>query len=146
MCRHVKDDGVARVAVHKRERVNKGFHGGFETYILYYLIESLEDVGDEYKALAKHLAKIKTKKKNLIDVISKVNELTKISYDFFYKPEKEKAVRSITLYNEVREEIRNLLTTKDINEVASLNSLDIIARIVYHYPTMRLDTLKGLGG
>ena len=126
--------------------INKGFHGGFGTYILYYLIESLEDVGDEYKALAKYLAKIKTKKKNLIDVISKVNELTKLGYEFFYKPEKDKAVKSITLYNEVRQEIRNLLSTRDVNEAAALNSLDFIARIVYHYPTMRLDTLKELGG
>ena len=126
--------------------INKGFSGGFGTYILYYLIESLEDIGDEYKALAKHLAKIKTRKKNLINIISKINELTKIGYEFFYKPEKEKAVRSITFYNEVREEIKNLLTTKDINEAAALSSLNLIARIAYHFPTMRLDTLKGLGG
>ena len=126
--------------------INKGFSGGFGTYILYYLIESLEDVGDEYKALAKHLAKVKTKKRNLIKIISKVNELTKIGYEFFYKPEKEKAVRSIALCNEVREEIKNLLSSKDINEATALNSLDVIARIMYHYPTMRLDTLKGLGG
>ena len=84
--------------------------------------------------------------KNLIKTISKVNELTKIGYEFFYKPEKSKAVRCINFYNEVKEEIRNLLATKDINEAAALNSLDLIARIVYHYPTMRLDTLKGLGG
>ena len=126
--------------------INKGFHGGFGTYILYYLIESLEDAGDEYKALAKYLAKIKIKKNNLIKVISKVNDLTKLAYEFFYKPEKEKAVKSIALFNEVKEEIRNLLSTRDINESAALNSLDLISRIVYHYPTMRLDTLKGLGG
>jgi len=126
--------------------INKGFHGEFGTYILYYLIESLEDVGDEYKALAKHLAKVKTKKKDLISVISKVNELTKIGYEFFYKPENEKATRCIALYNEAREEIRNLLSTRDINEAAALNSLDLIARTMYHFPTMRLDTLKGLGG
>jgi len=126
--------------------INKGFHDEFGTYILYYLIESLEGAGDEYKALAKHLAKVNTKKKDLIKVISKVNELTKIGYEFFYKPEKEKATRCITLYNEVREEIKNLLSTRDINEAAALNSLEFISRIMYHYPTMRLDTLKGLGG
>lgn len=126
--------------------INKGFHDEFGTYILYYLIESLEDAGDEYKSLAKHLAKIKIKKKSLVRVLSKVNELTKIGYEFFYKPEKEKAVRSIILYNEVRGEIQNLLSTKDVNEAAALNSLDFIARIMYHYPTMRLDTLKELGG
>jgi len=59
---------------------------------------------------------------------------------------KEKAVRSIELYDEVKEEIRNKLSTKDANEAAALNSLDLISRIMYHFPTMRLDTLKGFGG
>lgn len=127
--------------------INKELHGKFGTYILYYLIENLEDAGDEYKVLAQHLSKVSTKKKkNFINIISKVNELTKIAYEFFYKPEKEKAVRGITLYNEARKEINNMLSTRDVNEAAALNSLDIIARIMYHYPTMRLDTLKGLGG
>ncbi|MAE42363.1 hypothetical protein CMO93_01215 [Candidatus Woesearchaeota archaeon] len=127
--------------------INKEFHGEFGTYILYYLIENLEDVGDEYKILAQHLAKVNAKqKKNLIKIISDVNELTKIAYDFFYKPEKEKAVRSITLHGEVRKNINSMLSTKDINETAALNALDVIARIMYHYPTMRLDTLKELKG
>jgi len=127
--------------------INKEFHGKFGTYILYYLIENLEDVGDEYKALARHLAKVNSKKKrSFISIIAKVNELTKLAYEFFYKPEKEKAVRSVALYDEARKEINKMLSTRDINEAAALNSLDTIARIIYHYPTMRLDTLKSLGG
>jgi phosphate uptake regulator len=127
--------------------IRKGSPGEFGSYILYYLVENLEDCGDEYKALAKHLAKISTKKKKIyISIITKVNEITKIAYEFFYKPEKEKAVRSITLYDEVRKEINDLLSTKDVNEAAALNSLDTIARIMYHFPTMRLDTLESLGG
>ena len=141
-----KDFDVNKFCYFCLRYINKGFRGGFGIYILYYLVEALEDAGDEYKVLAKNLARIKAKKKDFINVISKVNELTKIGYDFFYKPEKEKAVRSIMLYNEVREEIRNLLSKRDINEAAALNSLDLIARIMYHFPTMRLDTLKGLGG
>lgn len=141
-----KDFDVNKFCYFCLRSINKGFHREFGTYILYYLIESLEDVGDEYKALAKHLAKINTRKKNLIEMISKVNQLTKLGYEFFYKPEKSMAVSAINLHNEIREEIKNLLTTKDINEAAALNSLDLIARIVYHYPTMRLDTLKSLGG
>lgn len=122
--------------------INKGFYGEFGTYTLYYLIESLEDVGDEYKALAKHLAKIKTRKKDLVRIIFKVNELTKTGYEFFYNPTKEKAVRSIALYNEVRKEIENLFPTREVDEAVALNSLVAISRIMYHYPTMRLDTLK----
>ena len=122
--------------------INKGFYTEPGTHVLYYLIESLEDVGDEYKALADHLSKIKTKKKDLVKALSEVNELTKMSYEFFYKPEKEKAVRSITIYSELRKKIRNLLSARDVNEAAALNSIEIIARIMYHYTTMRLDTLE----
>jgi len=142
---HYKDFDLNKFTYFCLRYINKGFRGEFGTYILYYLIESLEDAGDEYKALAQHLAKIKTKKLNLIEVLEKVNRLAKLAYEFFYKPEKEKAVEAITLYNVVRKEISSLLSTKDVNEAAALNSLDIIARIMYHYPTMRLDTLKGLG-
>ena len=102
--------------------INKGFHSEFGTYILYYLIESLEDVGDEYKILAKHLAKFKNKKKNLIEIITKVNEITKIGYEFYYKPDNEKATRCIELYDEIRKDIRNLLTTRDIHEASALIS------------------------
>ena len=144
---HHKDFDLNKFCYFCLRFINKEFHGKFGTYILYYLIEDLEDVGDEYKALARHLAKANSKKKkNLVSIITKVNELIKLAYEFFYKPEKEKAVRSITLYNDVREEINSMLSTRDVNEAAALTSLYIIARIAYHYPTMRLDTLKGLGG
>jgi phosphate uptake regulator len=127
--------------------INKGFHGGFGTYILYYLIEMLEDVGDEYKALAIDLTRVRSKnKKPLLDLMVKVYDLATIGYEFFYKPEKIKAVRSMNLYIELRGEIKQKFSTRDSFEASVLNSLDIISRIMYHFPTMRLDTLKGLGG
>ena len=143
---HYKDFEVNKFCYFCLRHINKGYQGSFGTYILYYLIEILEDAGDEYKALAQHLAKTPMKKKAIIAVMQKVNEITRIGYEFFYTPEKEKAVRAIGLFGEVRGEIRELYATKDINEVAALNCLDTISRIMYHFPTMRLDTLKGLGG
>ncbi|MBI2522896.1 hypothetical protein HYW19_00750 [Candidatus Woesearchaeota archaeon] len=143
---YYKDFDVNKFCYFCLRYINKGFYGEFGTYILYYLIEILEDAGDEYKYLASHLAKIKTKKKSLIDILFKVNELTKLGYDFFYKPEKDKAVKSINLYNNIKAEIQKMLSTSDQNEAAALNCLDVIARIMYHFPTMRLDTLKGMSG
>ena len=139
-----KDFDVNKFCYFCLRHINKGFRGEFGTHILYYLVESLEDVGDEYKALASHLAKIKNKRKEFTSLLKKVNELTKLAYDFFYKPQKEKAVESIKLKNEITEDIKKLWITKDIHEVLALNSLDVITRIIYHYPTMRLDTLEGL--
>ncbi|MBI2651142.1 phosphate uptake regulator PhoU [Candidatus Woesearchaeota archaeon] len=141
-----KDFDVNKFCYFCLRQINKGFYEQFGNYILYYLVEILEDGGDEYKALAQHLAKIKTKNKNLIRLLSEVNELTRLGYHFFYKPEKEIAVKAITIYNEVRSDIKEALSTTNVNEAAALNSLDIISRIFYHFPTMRLDTLKGLSG
>ena len=56
------------------------------------------------------------------------------------------AVRSITTYNELRNEIKNMCSTVHADEAAALNSIDIIARIMYHYTTMRLDTLEEAKG
>jgi phosphate uptake regulator len=143
---HYKDLDLNKFCYFCLRCIRKGHHGSFGHYILYYLIENMEDAGDEYKALAQHLEKIDSKKKKeLIKTISKVNELAKLSYDFFYKPEKRKVIDSVTLYDEIQEMIRNALSTKDVNEASALNSLSIISRIMYHYPTMRLDTLEDLG-
>lgn len=126
--------------------INKGQHEGFGTYILYYLIELLEDVGDEYKALAKILTNVKSKKE-LIAILAKVNEAFKLGYEFFYKPEKFKAVEAIQLYNQTRQEIDNTFgKLKNVNDLKALMSMNDILKMVYHYPTMRLDTLKELSG
>ena len=126
--------------------INKGQHEGFGTYILYYLIELLEDIGDEYKALAKKLVNIKSKNE-IIKILTKANEVFKLGYEFFYKPEKLKAVQAINLYNETRTEIENIFgKMKNANDLKALTTIDYILKLVYHYPTMRLDTLKELGG
>ena len=126
--------------------INKGQHEGFGTYILYYLVELLEDVGDEYKALAKKLVNIKSKNE-IIKILAKTNEVFKLGYEFFYKPEKMKAVKAIELYNEIRGEIENVFgKMKNSSDLKALTTIDYILKLVYHYPTMRLDTLKELGG
>ncbi len=143
---HYQDIDLNKFCYFCLRTINKGFLGRFGTYILYYLVESLEDVGDEYKALAQYLAKVNTKNKSLISILSKANELTNLGYKFFYKPEKSTANTAFKLHKEVRKEIKSMLTTRDVDLAAALNSLDTISRIVYHFPTMRLDTLKGMGG
>ena len=126
--------------------INKGQHEGFGTYILYYLIELLEDVGDEYKVLSKILMNVKSKK-DIIKILAKANEVFKLGYEFFYKPEKVKAKKAMELCNETKSEIENAFSTmKNANDIKALATIDYILKMVYHYPTMRLDTLKELRG
>src|SRR3989338_3246987 len=103
---HHKDFDVNKFCYFCLRAINKGQHQGFGTYILYYLIELLEDVGDEYKALAKVLPNVKSKKE-IITILAKVNETFKLGYEFFYKPEKPKAVDAIQLYNQTKQDIDN---------------------------------------
>ncbi len=142
---YLKDYDVNKFCYFCLRSINKGHHASFGVHILYYLIESLEDGGDEYKKLAKNLAKL-SKKKSVLEALKKVKRLTELAYDFFYTPQKQTAVDSINLYNELKKELASLMKTSDINEASAYNSMDLLSRIMYHFPTMRLDTLKGLGG
>ena len=141
-----KDFDVNKFCYFCLRAINKGQHEGFGTYILYYLVEVLEDVGDEYKALAKILKNAKSKKE-IMKILAKANEVFKLGYEFFYKPEKIKAVEAMKLYNEARLEIESAFgKLKNANDLKALTTIEYILKIVYHYPTMRLDTLKELGG
>ena len=117
----------------------------FGRSILYYLIESMEDLGDELKELGKNLAKLKPDKE-VLAIINKMNEMFRISYEFFYTPEKNKAVLAFNISKELSAMIENALTTKDKDLIRALISIEFSRRIIYHLTTMRLDTLKELSG
>jgi phosphate uptake regulator len=115
----------------------------FGRSILYYLIESLEDLGDELKELGKILARIKADESTL-HILDKMNEMFRMSYEFFYTPEKEKAVKAFKSYKEISSLIDKRLETKSKDLIKALISIDFSTRIIYHLTTMRLDTLKEL--
>lgn len=117
----------------------------FGMSILYYLVESLEDLGDELKALGQNLAKLKLDKEILI-IIQKINEMFRLSYEYFYTPEKGKAVRAFELGKEISSLIDEAFKKKSGDYAQALMSLEFSRRIIYHLTTMRLDTLKELSG
>jgi len=117
----------------------------FGMSILYYLVESLEDLGDELKQLGAILSKINPDK-DILNILDKMNEMFRISYEFFYKPEKSKAVRAFKLNKEISSLIDNALEAKRKEYIKALISIDFSNRIIYHLTTMRLDTLKELSG
>ncbi len=117
----------------------------FGMSILYYLIESLEDLGDELKALGKTLANTKPKKE-ILEILEKMNLMFRLSYEFFYKPEKRKAVEAFKLNKEIISMIEKALKTNNVDEIKALISIEFSIRIIYHLTTMRLDTLKELSG
>ena len=117
----------------------------FGSSILYYLIESLEDLGDEFKAIGAILAKNKPDK-DVLGVLAKLNEFFRISYEFFYSPSTDKAVAAFNLHKEISSIIDMIIDKKATELIKALIGIELSNRIIYHLTTMRLDTLKELGG
>ncbi|HLD42887.1 MAG TPA: AbrB/MazE/SpoVT family DNA-binding domain-containing protein [Candidatus Nanoarchaeia archaeon] len=117
----------------------------FGRSILYYLIETLEDLGDELKALGKVLAQLPPHKA-VLGILNKLIEMYQLSYEFFYTPDRKKAKQAYMLSKEISELIDAQLSNTNLLMVKALISLEFSNRIIYHLTTMRLDTLKGLGG
>lgn len=139
-----QDFDVNRFTYFCLRELNKGQKlSSFGRSILYYLIESLEDLGDELKQLGKTLSNIKPEK-DILDLINKMNEMFRISYEFFYAPKKDKAVNAFILNQEISSSLDNLLDKKSKDSIKALISIEFSLRIIYHITTMRLDTLEAL--
>jgi len=122
--------------------INKGERHSFGDFALHYLIESLEDSGDEYKELSKALLKVGFKQNTIKELLSQLNEMVKGSYDFFYKPEKDKAIKAIKNYEEIKGKIEQSLKTNNSNEIKALTRIWYITELLYKFPTIQLDNLK----
>ena len=75
-----------------------------------------------------------------------MNDMFRLSYEFFYNPEKTRAVKAFKLYKEIASLIDEGLSSKNKDTIKALISIDFSTRIIYHLTTMRLDTLKELSG
>lgn len=144
---HLKDLQVNRFCYFCLRQLNKEQYlspNVAQTYVLYYLIEILEDLGDNCKKLAQQLAANKTSKKPLQKILKKIAETYDVSYSFFYNATEEKANKAFQGYKEIDILIEEMSSTKlSSDEVLSLIHMHHINHIIYHYTTMRLDFLKG---
>lgn len=121
--------------------INKGQYRGYDNRILYYLIETLEDVGDAYKELALDVLKNPANEK-IIRAIERINKIFKISYDFFYDPDKAKAVDAYGKLMETSSYLAQLTKNHGPSEGRQICILNYLLRLIYHYTTMRLDSLR----
>lgn len=122
--------------------INKGQYSGFDSNIIYYLIETLEDVGDAYKELGFALARI-SPTEGMIKLLEKTNMVLRLGYEFFYKPNKSTVLDAYNIMQEAKKMVSKIMgTVNGADEVKVICLIDYLLRLVYHYPTMRLDTLK----
>ncbi len=121
--------------------INKGQYREMDNRILYYLVETLEDVGDTYKEIADACLKV-TPSEKVLRGLQKINQIFKLSYEFFYKPDKKKAVDTYARFEETKQFLISISRSPSANEGRLIAALDYLLRLIYHYVTMRLDTLQ----
>ncbi len=143
---YLKDFEVNRMCYFCLRQINKEQYGDAQhaqqVHVLYYLIESLEDLGDVLKKLAQQLAQAR-KSPELLQLLMTLQDHYETSYIYFYKATKEGANRSFTIFRKMQEQISASLNKKSTaEELASIISLAQAAEITYHFATMRLDYLK----
>lgn len=103
---------------------------------LYYIVEELENLADEYKYLCIHLYELKGKKikmnKDVVEIYRKINELLKIYYDVFYKFDDKKVAFIGKERKELVEEIFKLMErNKEPNNLILLHYLMTIMQKIF---------------
>lgn len=111
--------------------------------VLYYIIEMMEDLGDNYKKLATLLSRSGSISDTLLGLLKKLNVQYDISYNYFYSPKKEMANKAYLLFKEIEADIsKKIQKTPSPDEITALIFIKECSHIIYHFTTMRLDFLK----
>lgn len=94
---------------------------------LYYIIEEIENIADQYKYLCNYLYKQKGKKikinREIIELYEKTNEMLNLFYEIFYKFDKQKLV---TIGNKRKDLVDHFLSLFD----KSTNNIEKM--VIYH--------------
>jgi len=116
-----------------RRILNRGYAGTEKTPMLYYIIEELENLGDEYKHLARFFVekKIRANQKT-VDVLEKINALAKDFYSLNKKFEKGSAVSFGEKIKKTSAEISELLKTKNVDEIKMLDYMSRMVQIIFN--------------
>src|SRR3989344_3304750 len=110
---YLKDIEVNRFCYFCLRQINKEQYVAAEraqqSHILYYLIATLEDLGDYIKVLAKHLMTVKKREKDILVLFKLMMEHYEISYSYFYKATTEKANEAYRIFSEVQSKIKSIV-------------------------------------
>ncbi|MBW2994592.1 hypothetical protein KY315_04195, partial [Candidatus Woesearchaeota archaeon] len=113
----------------------KGHESAAAVGPLYYILEDLENIADQYKYLYKYLTKKDLKKMKISDAtlkyFEKTTTLLKTYYDLFYKPDKEKIAEIGRMRKSLIKEWYSMLgKMKDpVDIVICQNMLTIIQKV-----------------
>lgn len=143
---YLRDLEVNRLCYFCLRQLNKEHYriaeNGEQNKVLYYLIEVLEDLGDNIKELAGYLA-LEEQKEKMLELLEMLKEQYDIAVSYFYSPTKTKANDAYVIYMDIRRRIADIsASSKGCSQVFSLVMISESSNIIDHYTTMRLDLLK----
>lgn len=121
--------------------LSKGMVSGYEAFVVYHLIETLEDLGDEIKYLALNLIKISKNRRWVAKKLDLMTKLCELSFKYYYKPKQEDAVKVFDL-------VSGLSSSDDLPEnankeiVLAFAHFSSIADCFYLFVGMKLDMLS----
>ncbi|MBI2654801.1 phosphate uptake regulator PhoU [Candidatus Woesearchaeota archaeon] len=109
----------------------KGYVNNKKIGPLYYIIEEMENIADQYKYLCDYIYSMKSKKiklsKEVIEMYEKTNEMLNLFYEIFYKFDKQKLV---TIGNQ-----RKILVDRFLS-LFGKNTNNIEKIVIYHIFTI----------
>ncbi len=111
------EEGNNRFTTTLRRAINKGsYKEAKKTGPLYYIIEDLENIADQYKYLCNYLYSQRNKKikirKGIIDVYQKTNDMLREFYEMYYKYDPNKAIDIGNKRKEVVDEFMKIIEEK----------------------------------
>lgn len=121
--------------------INKEIYTGYtssQIHTIYHIIITVENIADYYKKLSKLLIKFR-EDKDILNVILKIKDFFGQNHEFFYKPNKEKMLKSIQMNLNIRRMIKNSFKeTKDSKKLLILTLLSRITDTTYHLTSKHL--------
>ena len=142
----LRDMEVNRFAYFCLRQINKERHVNIEqrhqSFVLYHLVETLEDLGDTIVLFAKELAQAPPNK-ILTEILTELKKQYETSYDYFYTPTAKRAKKALEHNLRIHELIEEIVESK-LSKHEKLASIQAhhATELIYPFTTMRLDLIQ----
>jgi phosphate uptake regulator len=128
-----RDTTINKFANYCRRLINKqGIAKIKDVPMVYYIVEEIENLGDEYKYMSKFLLQPNTKIDNpkLIDLLKDANKLIYNFFSLYFKFSSEKAKKLAEDRNIIAEKINKAFKTNCVDEIRFLDYLNRMSLII----------------
>ena len=127
-----RDKTINKYANYCRRIINKyGYKNPRKTPMIYYLLEELENLGDEYKYLVElTLDNNYRLDKTQLDLLQSINDMLDMLYHLILKFDVKKAEALSRSYYDFSSKIKRLEKTKEVKKSRVLDSLSGMSRII----------------